>query len=105
MTSPGQKLALLQGAGRVGATLHVIAKGFDTGDIIKQVEVPVEKGDTVYALNRKVSEQGGRMLAEFLESVDPSQVAATEQPEGTWPNNSYPTRAAVAEFRAKGLKF
>jgi hypothetical protein len=45
------------------------------------------------------------MLAEFLEGVDPTQVVVTKQPEGDWPNNSYPTRAAVCEFRAKGLKF
>jgi methionyl-tRNA formyltransferase len=97
--------ALLQGAESVGATLHVMAKGFDTGDIIKQLEVPVEEGDTVYTLNQRVSERGGEMLAEFLEGVDPTQVVVTKQPEGDWPNNSYPTRAAVREFRAKGLKF
>src|SRR5262249_21681964 len=50
--------ALLNQETKVGATLHRVAKGFDTGDILCQVEVPIAEGDSVEALNRKTSEFG-----------------------------------------------
>jgi len=97
--------ALLNGERRVGATLHKIAKGFDTGDIITQVEVPVQVGDTVHSLNLKTSDAGGRMMADFLEDTDLGQVAATPQPDGDWRNYSYPSRADIKAFCKKGLRF
>ena len=97
--------ALLNGERRVGATLHKIAKGFDTGDIITQVEVQVEVGDTVHSLNLKTSEAGGRMMADFLEDTDLGQVVATPQPDGDWRNYSYPSRADIKAFCKKGLRF
>src|SRR5262249_12184672 len=47
--------ALLEGADKVGATLHLVAKGFDTGDILSQIEIPVTSDDSVYSLNRRTS--------------------------------------------------
>jgi len=97
--------ALLNGASHVGATLHEIADGFDTGDIIRQVRVPVQPSDTVYSLNQKTSDAGGRMMAELLGQTDPARLAATPQPPGSWANHSYPTRAHIRAFLAKGLRF
>ncbi len=97
--------ALLNGEKSVGATLHKITKGFDKGDIIRQIEVPVAPGDTVYSLNRKTSEAGGRMLAAYLEVANLEEIAATPQPPGDWPAYSYPTRAEMRAFRKKGLRF
>ncbi len=54
--------ALLEGANKVGATLHIVSKQFDDGDILAQVEVAVTEQDSVYSLNRRTSEAGGRML-------------------------------------------
>ncbi len=97
--------AMLDGASHVGATLHEIADGFDTGGIIRQVRVSVRPDDTVYSLNVKTSEEGGRMMADLLGEADPAKIAATPQPTGTWVNHSYPTRAHVRAFLAKGLRF
>ena len=97
--------ALLEGEKCVGATLHVVAKGFDTGAIIAQAEVPVTRQDTVYSLNRKTSEAGGRLMAKTLERGDLSALKPTSQPEGNWRNYTYPTAAEVAAFRGKGLRF
>lgn len=97
--------ALLEGAPHVGATLHVMAKGFDTGDILAQVKVPVRPLDSVYELNLATSDAGGRLLADFLETFDPRRVVATPQPEGAWRSYSYPTRDQVRAFRRKGLRF
>jgi folate-dependent phosphoribosylglycinamide formyltransferase PurN len=97
--------ALLEGETKVGATLHVVSKGFDTGDLLAQVEVPVTKADSVYSLNRKTAEAGGKLLASFLEIYDPASTRAIPQPDGAWHNYTYPTPAQVRAFRKKGLHF
>jgi folate-dependent phosphoribosylglycinamide formyltransferase PurN len=97
--------ALLNGEKKVGATLHKIAKGFDTGDILCQIEVPISDGDSVESLNRKTSDLGGKMLARYLEEVDLSDIRTTPQPQGMWPNYSYPTRLDIKVFRKMGRSF
>lgn len=97
--------ALLEGAKSVGATLHMLAKGFDTGDILTQIEVPVEEGNTVYDLNRRTADAGGRLLLDFLDRFDPKNVRITPQPPGDWRSYSYPTREDLRAFRARGCRF
>jgi folate-dependent phosphoribosylglycinamide formyltransferase PurN len=97
--------ALLNGEKRVGVTLHQIAKGFDTGDIIRQTELPIASDDSVYTLNQKTSDAGGRMMAQVLEETEQKWPVPTAQPAGDWPNYSYPTRAHIQAFREKGLHF
>lgn len=97
--------ALLEGAENVGSTLHVMDKGFDTGPIITQVKVRVQKDDTVYTLNQRTSEVGGKMLANFLDNISPESIRSNPQPPGNWRNYSYPSRQDIREFRKKGLRF
>ena len=97
--------ALLNGEEKVGATLHKVAKGFDTGDIICQVELPISDGDSVLSLNQRTSDLGGRMLAQYLEGLDLSDITATPQPPGDWLNYSYPSREDIKAFRKKGCCF
>ena len=49
--------ALEKGVKVVGATVHFVDEGTDTGAIIMQQPVAVEKGDTPEVLQRKVMEQ------------------------------------------------
>jgi methionyl-tRNA formyltransferase len=97
--------ALMEGAESVGATLHVLAKGFDTGDILAQVKTPIPPGASVYDLNKATASDGGRLLVRVLEQQHSSGVTATPQPEGDWRTYSYPTRSDVREFRRKGGRF
>jgi folate-dependent phosphoribosylglycinamide formyltransferase PurN len=97
--------ALLEGAESVGATLHVLAKGFDTGDILDQVKLPIEPGDGVYALNKRTADAGGRMLLRFLEQVDLASIQAIPQPDGNWRTYTYPARRDVRAFTQKGCRF
>jgi folate-dependent phosphoribosylglycinamide formyltransferase PurN len=97
--------ALLNGEREVGATLHKVAKGIDIGDILQQVKVPVISGDTVYTLNRKTADAGGRMLASFLDGIDLEHIVAVPQPQGEWPSYSYPTSSDVHTFRRRGFRF
>ncbi len=97
--------ALLEGATEAGATLHIVSKGFDTGDLLAQIKLPVTRADSVYSLNRKTSQAGGQLLASFLENFDPGSTTVTPQPDGPWKNYTYPTSAEVRSFRKKGLHF
>jgi len=97
--------ALLNGEKRTGATLHKIAKGIDAGDIVCQVAVEIERGDTVYTLNQRTSEAGGSMLAELLERATVSPIVARPQPGGEWPYYSYPRPGDVRRFLGAGLRF
>lgn len=97
--------ALLHGEKKVGVTLHKVAKGFDTGDILCQIEFAICDDDSVKSLNRKASDLGGKMIAEYLEKVDLSDVRGIPQPQGTWPNYSYPTRLDMKVFRKMGCRF
>jgi folate-dependent phosphoribosylglycinamide formyltransferase PurN len=97
--------ALLNGEPWSGATLHIMDAGFDTGDIIEQVRVPIRDGDSVFDLNLRVAAEGGKMLADLLEREGHSHLMPAHQPPGDWPTYSYPSRKDVREFRRKGLKF
>lgn len=97
--------ALLNGEAKVGATLHIVTKGFDAGGILAQIDVAITKSDSVYSLNRKTSRRGGKLLASFLESFDPETVVATPQPEGYGKYYTYPTYAEVRAFRNRHLLF
>jgi methionyl-tRNA formyltransferase len=97
--------ALLNGEEKVGATLHEVAKGFDTGGIICKVEVPISRDDSVHSLNQKTSDLGGRMLAQYLEGVNLSDIELAPQPQGKWPSYSYPTRQDIRVFRKMGCRF
>jgi folate-dependent phosphoribosylglycinamide formyltransferase PurN len=97
--------ALLEGATEVGATLHEVDDGFDTGAIIRQVRVTVTPSDTIYSLNQKTSDAGGRMLADLLGGENLRAIAPIPQPAGPWPAHTYPTRAQIRAFLAKGNSF
>ena len=97
--------ALLESADFVGATLHVVDEGFDTGPILEQVKLDIEQQDTVYTLNQKCSEYGGKMMVEFLERVNWGNIKVIPQPPGEWKNYTYPSRQEIVMFRRKGYFF
>jgi folate-dependent phosphoribosylglycinamide formyltransferase PurN len=97
--------ALREGKDQVGVTLHVVEKGFDTGDILTQKAIPIGSDDTVYSLNCCASAEGGKLMSEYLAQLDLDAFLATPQPEGDWDNYTYPTPGEVRQFKKQGLKF
>jgi len=53
----------------VGATVHFIDPGIDTGDIIARRELPVHHDDTYESLNYRVACLSGELMAESLMSM------------------------------------
>jgi methionyl-tRNA formyltransferase len=97
--------ALLDGARKVGVTLHAIDDGIDTGPIFAQTTTPVEPNDSVHSLNLRLSRIGGELIADYLEQHADLAVSPEPQPDGSWPNRSYPSRDDIRRFRNMGLRF
>lgn len=96
--------ALLNDDAHAGVTLHVLEKGFDTGAIVDQRKVSINQGDTVYDLNLASSTHGGEMLAEVL-SGSPLDLVPQPQPDGDWPEHTYPSPAEIKRFAQQGHRF
>ena len=71
--------ALKRGVKVVGATVHFVDKGTDTGPIILQKAVGVENGDTPEVLQRRVMEQAEWvLLPEAIDLIANGKVAVVD---------------------------
>lgn len=64
------KAVLAAGEKESGATVHYVTAGVDEGEIILQGKFPVEKGDTVEDLQRKVAEVEKEIMIEAIRKVE-----------------------------------
>ena len=58
--------SILEGKEKTGITIMYMAEKLDAGDILTQVEVPIEEDDNVGTLHDKLSAAGSRLLSETL---------------------------------------
>ncbi|WP_026585591.1 methionyl-tRNA formyltransferase [Bacillus sp. J33] len=58
--------AILQGKDKTGITIMYMAEKLDAGDILTQVEVPIDEMDTVGTLHDKLSAAGSKLLSVTL---------------------------------------
>ncbi|MCJ7839593.1 methionyl-tRNA formyltransferase [Lederbergia sp. NSJ-179] len=58
--------ALLQGKEKTGITIMYMVKQLDAGDILSQVEVPIDETDDVESLHNKLSVAGASLLSETI---------------------------------------
>ena len=58
--------ALLQGKEKTGITIMYMVKQLDAGDILTQVEVPIEENDDVGSLHNKLSLAGAKLLSKTI---------------------------------------
>lgn len=71
--------ALARGVKVVGATVHFVDEGTDTGPIILQKAVEVEPGDTPEVLQRRVMEQAERkILPKAIDLIANGKVSVVE---------------------------
>ncbi len=71
--------ALERGVKVVGATVHFVDKGTDTGPIILQKAVAVEQGDTPEVLQRRVMEQAEwLLLPQAIDMIANEKVSVVE---------------------------
>lgn len=65
--------ALAAGVRVTGSTVHLVDAGVDTGQIIAQVPVPVEIGDTAATLHERIKVQERALIVRVLNSENPTQ--------------------------------
>lgn len=71
--------ALARGVKVVGATVHFVDEGTDTGPIILQKAVEVEQGDTPQVLQRRVMEQAEwQILPKAIDMIANGKVAVVD---------------------------
>ncbi|WP_141431235.1 methionyl-tRNA formyltransferase [Bacillus sp. 03113] len=73
--------SILQGKEKTGITIMYMAEKLDAGDILTQVEVPIEERDTVGILHDKLSLAGSNLLSETLPKLLAGQLTAIKQDE------------------------
>jgi len=58
--------AILEGKKKTGITIMYMVEKLDAGDILTQVEVPIDERDTVGTLHDKLSQAGAKLLSDTL---------------------------------------
>lgn len=53
----------------VGATVHLVDSGIDTGGIVTRVEVPLQPGDTLDSLQARVEMAGAHAMADAVATI------------------------------------
>ena len=73
---------LMFGADEVGATVHWIDEGLDTGRVIASSRAPIYPSDVLERVEARAAELGRLLLARVLEQLATTQVAGEPQPQG-----------------------
>jgi phosphoribosylglycinamide formyltransferase-1 len=61
--------ALAAGVSQTGATIHFVDKGVDTGEVIGQVIVKVEPGDTEVSLHERIKQAERELLIATVSEI------------------------------------
>ncbi|QPC46296.1 methionyl-tRNA formyltransferase [Mangrovibacillus cuniculi] len=73
--------SIIQGKDKTGITIMYMVEKLDAGDIITQVEVPIEERDHVGSLHDKLSVAGAQLLLETLPTIINGTSTRTVQEE------------------------
>ena len=97
------------GAGMVGATIHWVDEGLDTGDVIASGELPLYHDDTLTRAVERLEELGVALLRRSLAQINSGTVSSSRQPNGGQTNRqptvsrhlALTTRIALRRARAR----
>lgn len=73
--------AILQGKKQTGITIMYMVEKLDAGDMIRQLEVPIDERDDVGTLHDKLSAAGARLLSETLPAILDGDITPLPQNE------------------------
>lgn len=81
--------SILQGKPKTGVTIMYMVEKLDAGDILTQVEVPIEERDHVGTLHDKLSAAGAKLLSETIPSLVKGEITPVQQndDEATFASN------------------
>jgi methionyl-tRNA formyltransferase len=96
--------ALAHGETSTGVTLHFMTPGIDAGDIILQRRIPIGAGDTLHSLMRTCKQVAADLVVEAVGRFRDGTVRRLPNPPDEGSYFSFPQRADVREFRARGRR-
>lgn len=73
--------AIIDGEERTGITIMQMDAGIDTGDILYQKELPIDRGDTSQSLYDKLTVLGGQTVVEALKLLERGALTPQKQRE------------------------
>ncbi len=81
--------SILQGKPKTGVTIMYMVEKLDAGDILTQVEVPIEERDHVGTLHDKLSAAGAKLLSKTIPSLVKGEITPVKQndDEATFASN------------------
>jgi len=85
------KWAIRNGETKTGATVQRMTSELDRGDILTQVEVPIDPEDTGESLFLKICAAAGPLLARTIADLDAGAVVPRPQDESRATYQGYPT--------------
>ncbi|MGN7619031.1 MAG: methionyl-tRNA formyltransferase [Ehrlichia sp.] len=62
--------AILSGDEKTGVTIMQMNESWDEGDILLQMDIPIDEQDNIDTLSKKLSKSGSSMLIEVLDNID-----------------------------------
>jgi len=71
--------AIIRGENKTGLTTFRLKQKIDTGDIIDQLEIPIESDDTMGSLAEKMSEKGAQLVISTAQKIFEGEVTYREQ--------------------------
>lgn len=95
---------MFHGERSVGTTIHRINAGIDDGDILLQMETPINAGESLDSLIRRTKMLGARLMLDVLEQFRAGRVEAVANRKEESTYFSFPTRRDVDEFRRRGYR-
>ncbi len=95
--------SMVNGESFVGATVHRIDEGVDTGNILAQTKIPITNHDTEDTLYWKCVQEGSRLLISVINALRRGEIPSYVHLGGSY--FSFPTKEAVRRFHRQGKKF
>jgi methionyl-tRNA formyltransferase len=71
--------SVINGDSESGITLMQMNAGLDTGDILFQESVPIEKNETGESLYEKLAQLGGEMIVRYLPAIEAGEIHPVSQ--------------------------
>ncbi len=93
---------LYHGEKEIGITVHEMNVKLDDGRILLQEGVPVEPGETLDSLMRRMKRVAARMIIRILAEMEAGSVQYRENPSADASYYSFPTKEDVKEFKRRG---
>lgn len=86
--------AIMEGKTLTGVTIHTVSLNYDEGEILSQLEVPINDDDNYSSLSQKLADVGAKLLIETIKKIENSAIKAKPQDHS---QSTYTTRIEKEE--------